>query len=160
MAIGFVATAFIVEPRLGGAGSGLVPTFPGGAGLLIVALVGTNFSINAAFYTATAPRSAARAEAEYRDITIVDTIPGIVAPGIMTAWSSWSRPRSSANRREVAPTVVGPRRRSSSPSPARSDRPIFALGFFGAAFSSMIANATAGGTMLSDGLGRERRPAR
>ena len=31
---------------------------------------------------------------------------------------------------------------------------IFALGFFGAAFSSMIANATAGGTMLSDGLGR------
>jgi Mn2+/Fe2+ NRAMP family transporter len=31
---------------------------------------------------------------------------------------------------------------------------VFALGFFGAAFSSMIANATAGGTMLSDGLGR------
>src|SRR5690606_2000803 len=31
---------------------------------------------------------------------------------------------------------------------------IFALGFFGAAFSSMLANATAGGTMLSDGLGR------
>jgi hypothetical protein len=30
---------------------------------------------------------------------------------------------------------------------------IFALGFFGAAFSSMLANATAGGTLLSDGLG-------
>ena len=31
---------------------------------------------------------------------------------------------------------------------------IFALGLSGAAFSSMIANATAGGKMLSDALGR------
>lgn len=31
---------------------------------------------------------------------------------------------------------------------------IFALGFFGAAFSSMIPNCIAGGTMLSDALGR------
>jgi Mn2+/Fe2+ NRAMP family transporter len=31
---------------------------------------------------------------------------------------------------------------------------LFALGLSGAAFSSMIANATAGGTMLSDALGR------
>ena len=32
-------------------------------------------------------------------------------------------------------------------------RTIFALGFTGAALSAMIANATAGGTLLSDGLG-------
>src|SRR5262249_45421568 len=32
-------------------------------------------------------------------------------------------------------------------------RTIFALGFFGAAFSAMIANATAGGSLLADGLG-------
>src|SRR3546814_1685503 len=31
-------------------------------------------------------------------------------------------------------------------------RTIFALGFFGAALSDMIANATAGGTLLADGL--------
>ena len=31
---------------------------------------------------------------------------------------------------------------------------VFALGLSGAAFSSMIANATAGGTMVSDALGR------
>jgi manganese transport protein len=31
---------------------------------------------------------------------------------------------------------------------------LFALGLSGAAFSSMIANATAGGTMFSDALGR------
>ena len=32
---------------------------------------------------------------------------------------------------------------------------IFSLGFFGSAFSSMLANATAGGTMVSDALGKE-----
>jgi Mn2+/Fe2+ NRAMP family transporter len=31
---------------------------------------------------------------------------------------------------------------------------VFALGFFGAAFSSMITNAMAGGTLLSDAFGR------
>lgn len=36
---------------------------------------------------------------------------------------------------------------------ATVQRVIFALGFFGAAFSSMIAHATAGGTLLADGLG-------
>ena len=30
---------------------------------------------------------------------------------------------------------------------------IFVVGFFAAAFSSMLANATAGGTLLADGLG-------
>nr|WP_235672866.1 divalent metal cation transporter [Mycolicibacterium hodleri] len=35
---------------------------------------------------------------------------------------------------------------------------IFALGLSGAAFSAMVANATAGGTMLSDALGKGPSP--
>ena len=50
-----------------------------------VALVGTNFSINAAFYNAYGTKERRRTAEEYRDVTIVDTIPGIVAPGVMTA---------------------------------------------------------------------------
>ena len=56
-----------------------------GSEILIVALVGTNFSINAAFYTSYGIKENRRTRADYRDITLVDTIPGIVAPGIMTA---------------------------------------------------------------------------
>src|SRR5690606_10219271 len=52
MAIAFIASAFISNPDWAAAGAGLLPTFPAGAWLLVVALVGTNFSINAAFYTA------------------------------------------------------------------------------------------------------------
>jgi manganese transport protein len=39
------------------------------------------------------------------------------------------------------------------PLAGEAGRTIFALGFFGAAVSAMIANATAGGTLLADGLG-------
>jgi manganese transport protein len=39
------------------------------------------------------------------------------------------------------------------PLAGEARRIIFALGFTGAALSAMIANATAGGTLLSDGLG-------
>ena len=112
------------QPRLGGRRCrSPSPTFPGDAWLPIVALVGTNFSINAAFYTSYGTKERARTEADYRDVTVVDTIPGIIAPGVMTALVI-----------VVAASVLGVRpggRRPSSPlagtsssrSPARSARP-------------------------------------
>ena len=51
MATSFIATAIITQPDWLAAGKGaVVPEVPGGVGLLLVALVGTNFSLNAAFY--------------------------------------------------------------------------------------------------------------
>ena len=129
MAVAFIASTFAARPDWGAAAAGLIPTIPEGSTLLIVALVGTNLSCNAAFFTAYGTREHARTERDYRDLTIADTIPGIVAPGIMTALVI-----------AVAAAALGAK--------------IFALGFLGAAFSSMVANATAGGIMLSDGLGR------
>lgn len=85
MAFCFIASAFASNPDWAAAGAGLVPVVPGGAWLLIIGLVGTNFSINAAFFASYGTKERNREESEYRDITIVDTIPGIVAPGIMTA---------------------------------------------------------------------------
>jgi manganese transport protein len=49
MVASFVATAIITRPDWGDAAAGLLPTVPTGVGLLLVALVGTNFSLNAAF---------------------------------------------------------------------------------------------------------------
>ena len=153
MAIAFIASAFISNPDWAAAGAGLLPTFPGGAWLLIVALVGTNFSINAAFYTAYGTKERGRTEADYRDVTIVDTIPGIVAPGIMTALVIVVAASVLGQTGEAAPTVIA-LAGIFEPLAGPVGSTVFALGFFGAAFSSMIANATAGGTMLSDGLGR------
>lgn len=153
MAVAFVASAVVAQPDWYRSLEGMVPTLPAGSEILIVALVGTNFSINAAFYTSYGIKENRRTRTDYRDITLVDTIPGIVAPGIMTALVIM-----------VAAAVLGQTGGEASsigalasifaPLAGPIGSMLFALGLSGAAFSSMIANATAGGTMLSDALGR------
>ncbi len=153
MAIAFIASAFIASPDWIQAASGLIPSAPDGSWLLIVALVGTNFSINAAFYTSYGTKERGRTESDYRDVTMVDTIPGIIAPGIMTALVIVVAAAVLGQTGEAAGTIVA-LAGIFEPLAGPIGSTVFALGFFGAAFSSMIANATAGGTMLSDGLGR------
>lgn len=152
MAVCFAATSVLSRPDWSAAAAGFVPSAPAGAGLLLVALVGTNFSINAAFYTGYASRERGITAADYRRTTLVDTIPGILAPGVMTCLviitaagvlgGTDARAGSLGELAGVLEPVAGP-----------AGRVIFALGFFGAAFSAMMANATAGGTLLADGLG-------
>lgn len=153
MAIAFVASAFISQPDWAAAGAGLVPTLPDGGWLLIIALVGTNFSVNAAFYTSYGTKERNRTEADYRDITIIDTVPGIIAPGVMTALVIVVAAATLGHSGESAGTIVA-LAGVFEPLAGPVGSTLFALGFFAAAFSSMIANATAGGTMLSDALGR------
>lgn len=152
MAIGFIGSAFLARPDWAASVSGVLPSFPAGAEILIVALVGTNFSINAAFFTSYATKARGIRRDQYADSTLTDTIPGIVAPGIMTALVIM-----------VAAAVLGHtgQRVETLPQLAAVFEPlagqvgyyVFVTGFFAAAFSSMLANATAGGTLLSDGLG-------
>ena len=152
MALAFVVSAFLVGPDWSQAAGGLVPQLPDGVGLLLVALVGTNFSINAAFYTGYATRERGLTASQYRMITVGDTIPGIVAPGVMTALVIVVAAAATAqSNTEISslPQLAA----VLEPLAGNLGSTIFALGFFGAAFSSMIANATAGGTLLSDGLG-------
>ncbi|PSL37756.1 NRAMP (natural resistance-associated macrophage protein)-like metal ion transporter [Labedella gwakjiensis] len=160
MAIAFVVSAFIASPDWVDAAAGLIPSAPEGSWLLIVALVGTNFSINAAFYTSYGTKERGRTEEEYRDVTMVDTIPGIVAPGIMTVLVMMVAAAVLGSTGQAAGTITE-LAGIFAPLAGEFGSTVFALGFFGAAFSSMIANATAGGTMLSDALGRSRtRPLR
>jgi manganese transport protein len=153
MAFAFVASAVVAQPDWYSSLEGMVPQLPAGSEILIVALVGTNFSINAAFYNSYGIKEHRRTRADYRDITLVDTIPGIVAPGIMTALviivaaSVLGKTGAEAGTINALASVFAP-----LAGPVGSM--LFALGLSGAAFSSMIANATAGGTMFSDALGR------
>ncbi|MFV0300556.1 MAG: Nramp family divalent metal transporter [Paracoccus sp. (in: a-proteobacteria)] len=152
MGFGFIVSAFLARPDWAAGAAGLVPSFPAGADLLIIALVGTNFSINAAFFTSYATRQRGIRADQYQDATITDTIPGIVAPGIMTCLvimvaaavlgQTGEKVESLAQLAKVFEPLAG-----------SVGSTVFVLGFFGAAFSSMLANATAGGTLLSDGLG-------
>lgn len=156
MSIGFLTSAFVSRPDWVQSVEGLMPQIPAGSEILVVALVGTNFSINAAFYNAYGTKERRRTAEEYRDVTMVDTIPGIVAPGVMTALviivaaAVLGRTGEEATTINALATIFEP-----LAGPVGSF--LFALGLSGAAFSSMIANATAGGTMLSDALGKGAR---
>ena len=154
MAVCFIVSAFAANPDWAAAGAGLIPVVPDNAWLLIIGLVGTNFSINAAFYTSYGTKARARTKEDYRDITIVDTIPGIVAPGIMTALVIVVAAAVLNTTGTDAPGAFGGLARIFEPIAGPVGAWIFALGFFGSAFSSMIPNCVAGGTMLSDALGK------
>ena len=154
MAVGFIASAFLAGPDWGAGVAGMVPSFPPGAELLIIALVGTNFSINAAFFTSYATRERGIRADQYRDATITDTIPGIVAPGIMTCLVIMVAAAVLGHTGEKVTTLVQ-LANVFEPLAGKVGSTIFVVGFFGAAFSSMLANATAGGTLLADGLGAE-----
>ncbi|RWR19418.1 divalent metal cation transporter [Microbacterium enclense] len=154
MAFCFIASAFASNPDWAAAGAGLIPVIPGGAWLLIIGLVGTNFSINAAFFASYGTKARNRDESEYRDITIVDTIPGIVAPGVMTALVIVVSASVLGQTGADTPGAFTGLARIFEPVAGPVGAWIFALGFFGSAFSSMIPNCIAGGTMLSDAIGR------
>lgn len=157
MGIAFVASAVIAKPDWFTALGGLVPTVPADSQLLVVALVGTNFSINAAFFTSYGIHERRRNRDEYRQTTIADTIPGIVAPGVMTALVIVVA-AAVLGRTNTEASSMGQLAKVFEPLAGPVGSFLFAVGLAGAAFSSMIANATAGGTMLSDARGKGASP--
>lgn len=157
LAATFVTSAVIAQPDWYRAMEGLVPTVPPGAQLVVIAMVGTNFSLNAAFFTSYGTHERRRTREQYRDTTIVDTIPGIVAPGIMTSLVIIVA-AAVLGRQGIEATTLAGLAKVFEPVAGQLGSTIFALGLSGAAFSAMVANATAGGTMLSDALGRGASP--
>ncbi len=151
MAIGFVVSALMTSPEWDEIGRGMVPTIPPGSELLIIALAGTNFSINAAFYISYAVRERKVKEEQYREVTLTDTIPGIGAPGVMAIFVVAAA--VAANRGGEPAESVGDLGSALEPIAGPAAATLFAVGFFAAAFSSMVANSIASGTVLSDALG-------
>ena len=157
LGITFIVSAVISKPDWYQALNGVVPSIPPGGALLVVALVGTNFSLNAAFFTSYGTHERGRTSAQYRQATIADTIPGIIAPGIMTSLVIVVAAAVLGRQNAEATTLVG-LAKIFEPIAGPVGSTIFALGLSGAAFSAMVANATAGGTMLSDALGKGPSP--
>lgn len=151
MAIGFVISATMTSPEWIAIGQGMMPTIPEGSELLIIALAGTNFSINAAFYISYAVRERGVKENRYREVTLSDTIPGITAPGVMVIFVVAAAVATNEGGREAGSLLELGKALEPIAGPAAST--LFTVGFFAAAFSSMVANSIAGGTVLSDSLG-------
>ena len=148
MLITFLITAFVARPDVGALGRGFVPGVPEGAGLLIVALIGTTFSVVAAFYQGYLVQEKGWREDEYAQ-GATDAVSGIVILNIMSitimiAAAAVLLPRG-VNVTSPADLAV-----TLEPTVGAWASVIFAIGIFGAALSSLLGNATIGGALLSD----------
>lgn len=148
----FAITGIATQPDWKEVGLGFVPSLANADWTLFVALLGTNFSVTSSLYAAYATRQKGMTKDRYRDITLTDTIAGVIAPAIMTiliiiAAANVLMPRgktveSGADMANVLEAAVGPWALG-----------VFGLGIFAAGFTSVMGNATGGSFLIADAFG-------
>ncbi len=169
MVIGFLGNLFFARPSPDGILGGLLPSLPeslhadlvprvvGGvlqdAVLPLQALVGTTFSVAAAFYQAYLVRERGWKRAELR-AGLVDSLVGISVLGLLsatilvTAAAVLHGSVAGGDLRSAADVAV-----QLEPLFGPWAKVLFSLGLLAAALSSFLINAMIGGTVLSDSLG-------
>ncbi len=151
MLLAFFLTLLLTRPNLSDILNGLLPSLPDGSELLVIALVASSFSIVGAFYQAYLvqekgwqPGDLIRAQSESRNgIIILGLLSGMVMMCAASVLYGQQINVSSASDLGLA----------LEPLLGRQTTVVFMIGFFAASFSSLIGNATIGGTILSDALG-------
>jgi len=151
MLVAFLVTLFLSQPPIGQIAGGLVPVVPAGSLGLIIAFMASCFSIVGACYQAYLMQERRRIHPEGKQ-SGRDSFPGILILGIMSAIVLI-----------CAAAVLHPKglKVNSGSDMARVLEPLFGnyasafflVGLFGAAFSSLIGNASLGGTLMADALG-------
>jgi manganese transport protein len=151
MLIAFLVTLFLAKPPLVEMAGGLVPAVPMGSMGLIIAFMASCFSVVGACYQAYLMQERRRIHPAGRQ-SASDSFPGILILGVMSAIVLI-----------CAAAVLHPKHLpvNSGSDMARVLEPLFEtyasafflIGLFGAAFSSLIGNASVGGTLMGDALG-------
>lgn len=151
MFISFLGTLLIIAPGFKEIMIGFVPTLPSGSMLLAIALIASSFSIVGAFY-----QSYLVQEKQWKINQLksahAESISGIVMLGLIGSiilicagvvlFPLNAEINSAADMGLAIEPLFG-----------RFATVLFMIGLFGASFSSLIGNATIGGTLLSDALG-------
>ena len=151
MLLAFITTLLMVKPQANEVITGLTPAIPTGSLILVIAFMASCVSIVGAFYQSYLVQERRRISKDLSQ-TNNGSVTGIIILGIMSAIVLI-----------CAATVLHPRgiKLASASDMSKALEPmfgsyasvIFLTGLFGAAFSSIIGNATVGGTLLGDALG-------
>ena len=148
MLVSFFITALLVQPNLLALTSGLVPSLPTGSEMLAIALVASSFSVVGAFYQGYLVREKGWQPSEIKQgtqesmvgILVLGTISTLILINAAAVLYPQGIPVNSATDMGLALT----------PLYGSTATVIFMLGLFGASFSSLVGNATIGGSLLSD----------
>jgi Mn2+/Fe2+ NRAMP family transporter len=151
MLLSFVLSIFIIRPESNDIASGFIPAVPNGSAGLLIAFVASCFSIVAAFYQSYLTQEKKKnALIEYSTIRHSKTgimILGLLVIIVMICASAvlHNRGLNVNNAMDMALAL--------EPLFGKYAAGLFLAGLFGASFSSLLGNATVGGTLLSDALG-------
>jgi Mn2+/Fe2+ NRAMP family transporter len=155
MLLAFCITLVVVRPGPGIL-SGLVPSVPTGSSKLIIAFTASCFSLVAAFYQAylvherkkNAPATSVPSRSGSR--------PGIVLLGILILTVMLCA-AAALHTRGIEVHTAQDMAMALEPLFGSYAAYLFLIGLFGASFSSLIGNATVGGTLLGDALSGQSR---
>lgn len=151
MLLSFLITVILAKPSIGSITSGLIPTIPENSLGLIIGFTATCFSIVGACYQSYLVQEKGWTKDMVKDGTR-ESFLGIFLLGfisflVMIAAAAVLRPAGiEINSIEDMGLALEPLYGSWATT-------LFMLGLFGAAFSSLMGNATIGGSMISDSLG-------
>lgn len=151
MLFAFASTLFMAKPSLSGIASGLVPTVPQGSTGLIIAFIASCFSIVGAVYQSYLERERRRLKPHLSNGNSSATT-GILILGIMSAVVLICA-AAVLHPQQIQVTNAAGMAKALEPLYGEYASGLFYLGLFGASFSSLVGNATVGGSLMGDALG-------
>ncbi|MEZ4772712.1 MAG: Nramp family divalent metal transporter [Bacteroidia bacterium] len=152
MLLAFLITVFVAQPAVGEMLHGLfVPRLPEGSVLLVAAITASSFSIVGAFYQSYLVRAKGWDISQKKTAT-GEALTGIIILGlisimVMAAAGAVLQPQGIEVK---TATDMG---RALEPLFGSFTKVVFMFGLFGASFSSLLGNATIGGSILAETLG-------
>lgn len=154
MLFAFLITVIKVKPDIKSVFSGFfIPKVPQGSVGLIVAFMASCFSIVGAFYTSYLVQARKKANKEVEKTTAQNSsLTGIIVLGVLSAILMISAATVLHPQGVVVKTATD-MSLALRPAFGETASAVFLIGLFAAGFSSVVGNATIGGTLMSDALG-------
>jgi manganese transport protein len=150
MLISFLFTLILSRPDFIFVAKGLLPSIPDGSLILVVALTASSFSVGGAFYQSYLVQAKGWKKPDKAKVTR-ESFSGIMLLGLISGMILISagailRPLG------VEVTAASDMGKALEPVYGQFATSVFMVGLFGASFSSLIGNATIGGSLFADAL--------
>ncbi len=150
MLLSFLLTLIIAKPNLLDVFAGLKPGIPDGALLLVVALMASSFSIAGAFYQSYLVQEKGWKKGQFKQV-VKESFTGILVLGGISAMIMISS-GAILHPQGIEVKAAADMGLALQPLYGNWATGLFMLGLFGASFSSIIGNASIGGTLFADAL--------
>lgn len=150
MLISFLTTLFLSKPSLSGIADGFIPSIPLGSAGLLIAFTASCFSIVGAFYQSYLIQESKKPgfEKQGKNRSAI----GILILGIMSLVVIICA-AAILNPQGIKVNSASEMSKALEPLFGSYAAHLFLAGLFGASFSSLVGNATVGGSLLGDSLG-------